>query len=194
MFSHSDVAYICVFWEENPDSRHSFDHILRPFWRDCLGDQQRVNPSVQKAIFIEAYFWHHEITVSPLFLAVNRSACFAVSDEPTISEILASAVGALEGTIEVQVPIAYHMGVRLRLRFGVLVWPVLIQEIYFISWFLYDVTCCLLSPWPKQASARYSRPFSTASTCFSWFGWVWWVLLCLRERWSEHIHIALCSA
>ena len=55
IFSHSDAANICVFWEENPDSRHSFDHIFRPFWRDCLGDQQRVNPSVPKAIFIEAY-------------------------------------------------------------------------------------------------------------------------------------------
>ena len=53
-----------------------------------------------------------------MFLAVNRSACFAVSDQPTISELLESAVEALKGTVEVQVPISYHMGVRLQLRFG----------------------------------------------------------------------------
>jgi hypothetical protein len=50
-----------------------------------------------------------------LFLIVNRSGCFAVSDQPTISELLDSAIDTLDGTIKVQVPISYHVGVRLQL-------------------------------------------------------------------------------
>jgi len=52
----------------------------------------------------------NELTLSFLFLAVNRSACIAVSDQPTIGEVLASAVEALDGTVKVQVHILYHMG------------------------------------------------------------------------------------
>jgi hypothetical protein len=48
--------------------------------------------------------------VSPLFFIFKRGGCFAVSDQPTLSAIAASLeVGKAE------VPIAYHIGVRLGL-------------------------------------------------------------------------------
>ena len=113
IFSHSDAAYICVFWEEKQGSYHSSGHALRSCWRDCLGDQQRVNPSVPKTLFIGVYSWLYESTVTLLFLTTNRSGCYAISDQPTIGEVLASATEGLEDVFQVQVPIFYHMGVRL---------------------------------------------------------------------------------
>lgn len=110
VLSHSDAAYICIFWEETTHSRHSFDHVLRSCWGDYLGDQQRVNPSVRRH-FLPRFIPDSSIgiTVPLLFIVVDRSGRFAVSDQPTISEVLASAA---EGNISVQVPVSYHMGVR----------------------------------------------------------------------------------
>ena len=51
--------------------------------------------------------------MSPLFVLVNPSGCFAVSDPPSPSELLAAAASALDGVDAIRVPIGYHMGVRL---------------------------------------------------------------------------------
>ena len=56
-----------------------------------------------------------ETTVSPLFMLVNRSGCFSVSDIPSGVALLKSVVG--EGFGGVRVPINYHLGVRIRLCF-----------------------------------------------------------------------------
>jgi hypothetical protein len=116
-FSYSDAAYICIFWKENEDPCHSFDHVLHSSWRDCLGDQQRANPSVSNHCLLLRSIPDSlaGITVSLLFIVVDRSGCFAVSDQPTISEILASATEAIQDVNKFQVPVSYHMGVRLRL-------------------------------------------------------------------------------
>ena len=54
-FSHSDVAYICVFWEEKGSSRHSFDRVLHSFRDYDLGDEQRDIRSVPTTLFINLY-------------------------------------------------------------------------------------------------------------------------------------------
>jgi len=53
VLSHSDVAYIRVFWEEKRGSRRSFNHLLRSCRRYYLGDEQTFNPSVPKTLFIK---------------------------------------------------------------------------------------------------------------------------------------------
>ena len=55
MFSHSGVAYICVFWEKKIGARASFDHVLWSFWRHYLGLHQRNIPFVPKTLFAEVY-------------------------------------------------------------------------------------------------------------------------------------------
>ncbi|KAH8992551.1 hypothetical protein EDB86DRAFT_1479952 [Lactarius hatsudake] len=47
-----------------------------------------------------------ELTLAPLFFLTKRNACFAISDEPNISVLVANV---LYGT-RVPAPIAYHMG------------------------------------------------------------------------------------
>jgi hypothetical protein len=54
-FSHPDVAYICVFWEEKMGTRPTFDLVLCSRWRYYLGVQQRDIPFVPKTLFAEVY-------------------------------------------------------------------------------------------------------------------------------------------
>ena len=56
VLSHTDVAYIRVFWEEEEDSHHPFNRLLQSCWRYCLGDEQAVIPSVPRSLFIKVYF------------------------------------------------------------------------------------------------------------------------------------------
>ncbi|KAH9051792.1 hypothetical protein EDB87DRAFT_1836188 [Lactarius vividus] len=49
-----------------------------------------------------------ELTLAPIFLIAERGGCFAISDEPSITEMLASV---LQGVGAAPVPIAYHMGI-----------------------------------------------------------------------------------
>jgi len=51
-----------------------------------------------------------ELYLSPLFILVNPSGCFAVSDPPSPSELLATGVSIIDGDGAIQVPIGYHMG------------------------------------------------------------------------------------
>ena len=54
--SHSDVAYICVFWEEKTGARPSFDRVLCSRCRHYLGVQQRDIPFVlERLLFTETY-------------------------------------------------------------------------------------------------------------------------------------------
>jgi hypothetical protein len=46
------------------------------------------------------------IAVTLLFVLVDRTACFAHSDQPTVSAT---------GSISARAPLGYHLGVRLRL-------------------------------------------------------------------------------
>ena len=55
IFSHSDVAYICVFREEETGSRPSFDRVLCSRCRHYLGVQQRDIPFVPMTLFTETY-------------------------------------------------------------------------------------------------------------------------------------------
>ncbi|KAH9061753.1 hypothetical protein EDB83DRAFT_2385767 [Lactarius deliciosus] len=48
-----------------------------------------------------------KLTLAPIFLVLERGGCFAISDEPSITAILASV---LQGVGTAPVPIAYHMG------------------------------------------------------------------------------------
>jgi hypothetical protein len=50
--SHSDLAYICVLWEEQDDSRRPFNHILRSRRHCHLGSKHKANPSVPKILFV----------------------------------------------------------------------------------------------------------------------------------------------
>ncbi|KAH8983744.1 hypothetical protein EDB92DRAFT_1557223 [Lactarius akahatsu] len=49
-----------------------------------------------------------KLTLAPIFLILERGGCFAISDEPSITAILASV---LQGASAAPVPIAYHMGI-----------------------------------------------------------------------------------
>ena len=55
IFSHSHVAYIRVFWEVEEDTCRSFNQLPRTYRRYNLGDEQAVDPSVSKALFIKVY-------------------------------------------------------------------------------------------------------------------------------------------
>ncbi|KAH9029942.1 hypothetical protein EDB85DRAFT_2290658 [Lactarius pseudohatsudake] len=49
-----------------------------------------------------------KLTLAPIFLILERGGCFAISDEPSITAILASV---LQGASAAPVPIAHHMGI-----------------------------------------------------------------------------------
>ena len=49
--------------------------------------------------------------MSLLFLAVERTGCFAITDQLTVAQAASAAQGASTG----RVPFAYHLGVRLGL-------------------------------------------------------------------------------
>jgi hypothetical protein len=55
VLSYSDVAYVCVLWEEKMGSRRSFNYAPRSSRRYYLGDEQRVIPSVSMTFFIKAH-------------------------------------------------------------------------------------------------------------------------------------------
>ena len=55
IFSHSDVAYICVFWEEKAGARPSFERVLWSRWQHYLGVHQRDILFVPKTLFAEVY-------------------------------------------------------------------------------------------------------------------------------------------
>ena len=53
--------------------------------------------------------------MTPIFLVANRSACFAVSDQPV--SIISPTLSTTHGVSEVKLPLAYfHLGVRLGFR------------------------------------------------------------------------------
>ena len=49
----------------------------------------------------------------PLLFVIERTGCFAISDMPTFD--IVSSANEAQGVGAVQVPLAYHLGVRLGL-------------------------------------------------------------------------------
>jgi hypothetical protein len=72
---------------------------------------------------------------------IERTGCFAISDLPTFD--LAPTANGGQWAGAVQVPLAYHLGVRLGLW---LAYPIILTHIYWLRWSLYDFPCRLLSP------------------------------------------------
>ena len=116
VFSHSAVAYICVFWEEQVNSRAAFDGASHSYRGYDLVDEQRTITSVPEDLVLQRAIPDSSMgfTVSLLFISGHRSGCFAVSDQPSLSQLQASLLGG-GGPIKLASPIAYHIGVRLGL-------------------------------------------------------------------------------
>ena len=55
ILSHSDVAYLCVLWDEEMGSYSSFNCAPQFCWCYYLGDDQRARPSVPMTFFIKVY-------------------------------------------------------------------------------------------------------------------------------------------
>ncbi len=83
--------------------------------------------------------------MSPLFVVVKRTGCFAISDPPTVRVVYATS--AAPGISVTQAPFAYHLGVRLGLWRACLV--ILTYDFFLVSSSSCDVTCHLISPWLK---------------------------------------------
>jgi hypothetical protein len=129
VLSYSDVAYIRVFWEEKNGPRCSLNYLPNSCWRYDLGNEPTLSPSVSKTLFFEVYSWLLDEIVVPLLFMIQRTGCFAISDLPTFD--LAAAVKEGQG-IAIQIPLAYHMGVRLGLWFA---YPINYTDIIsIISW------------------------------------------------------------
>ena len=55
ILSHSDVACIRVFWEDEAGSRGSFDRLPHSCRRYDLGDEQGIITSVPKTLLVKVY-------------------------------------------------------------------------------------------------------------------------------------------
>ena len=123
--SHSDVAYIRVYWKEKNRSRCAFSQPPRCYWRWYLGGQRTFSLSVPTIWFFGVYSWLFDGIAVPLLFMIERTGCFAISDLPTFD--IEPSANNPHGMGVVQVPLAYHLGVRLGLCLVYLwYWPEII--------------------------------------------------------------------
>ncbi|KAH8990061.1 hypothetical protein EDB92DRAFT_800304 [Lactarius akahatsu] len=100
-----------------------------------------------------------QIILSPLFLFVERTGCFGITDLPTIK--IVQVASGTPGISSVQPPFAYHLGVRLGHSHAFFR-----THMRYFSWSdRLRATSLSFAIAFAEASTRHSRPCSTASTC-----------------------------